>query len=388
MQVTKEGRVPLKNWAGDIEDGAAEQALHLTQLPFAFHHVALMPDCHVGYGMPIGGVLATQGVVVPNAVGVDIGCGMRAFPLDCTVDEFMPKRESVMHEIQRAIPTGFNHHREAQEDWYGVDSPEFGSEHPVLDREYQKSLTQLGTLGGGNHFIEVQADEDGGVWFTLHSGSRNVGLQVAKHYNALAVELNERWHSSVPKEHELAFLPLDSDEGQAYLAEMNACLTFAYKNREHMMHAIQSVLYREGFTWGDDFDVHHNYAAMENHFGKNVMVHRKGAARAREGARVIIPGSMGSHSYLGVGKGNHESFTSCSHGAGRTMGRKAAIREIPAEQVIAEMKAADISLFKPKRGDVAEECRQAYKNIDAVMDAQADLVTPVTVLRPLAVIKA
>jgi tRNA-splicing ligase RtcB len=388
MDVFADGGLPIKSWAVNLEDGCAEQARNISHLPMLFRHVALMPDAHQGFGMCIGGVAALSGAVSPSMVGVDIGCGMRAFPLDCTVDEFMPKRESVMHEIQRAIPTGFNHHREAQEDWYGVDSPEFGSEHPVLDREYQKSLTQLGTLGGGNHFIEVQADEDGGVWFTLHSGSRNVGLQVAKHYNALAVELNERWHSSVPKEHELAFLPLDSDEGQAYLAEMNACLTFAYKNREHMMHAIQSVLYREGFTWGDDFDVHHNYAAMENHFGKNVMVHRKGAARAREGARVIIPGSMGSHSYLGVGKGNHESFTSCSHGAGRTMGRKAAIREIPAEQVIAEMKAADISLFKPKRGDVAEECRQAYKNIDAVMDAQADLVTPVTVLRPLAVIKA
>jgi len=383
MKVISEGRVPLKIWTDTAEDGALAQAANLAILPFAFRHVAIMPDCHQGYGMPIGGVLATQGVVIPHAVGFDIGCGMRAWPLECTRDEFMAKREAIMHDIQRVIPTGFNHHKEKQPDWFDPSN-----DTPVLDREYQKSLTQIGTLGGGNHFIEAQADEDGMAWFMLHSGSRNVGFQVAKHYNALAIAMNDRWHSSVPKEHELAFLPLESDEGQTYLAEMSACLHFAYLNREHMMHAIQSILHREGIGWGDEIDIHHNYAVMENHFGKNVMVHRKGAVRAREGETVIIPGSMGSASYIGVGLGNRESFMSCSHGAGRTMGRKAAQRTIPAEQVVAEMKAADISLFKTKRGDVAEECRQAYKDIDEVMANQSDLVAIEKRLRPLAVIKA
>jgi tRNA-splicing ligase RtcB len=382
MQVTKEGRVPLKNWAADIEDGAAEQALHLTQLPFAFHHVALMPDCHTGYGMPIGGVLATQGVVIPNAVGVDIGCGMRAFPLDCTVDEFMPKRDAIMHEIQRAIPTGFNHHHDEQEEWAGLELLNAGR-LPILEREYPKSLYQLGTLGGGNHFIEAQADEDGGVWFMLHSGSRNVGLQVAKHYNDLAIELNERWHTAVPKSWELAFLPLESDEGQAYLREMNACLAFAKENRARMWLAIGEALEEQGIELDGGFDVHHNYAAMENHFGKNVMVHRKGAVRARDGELVIIPGSMGTASYIARGLDNPDSFMSCSHGAGRTMGRKAATRD-PAVQ----KSLADMTTMLYSDSSALDEAPLAYKNIDAVMDAQADLVTPVTVLRPLAVIKA
>lgn len=389
MQVDASGRVPLKIWTDDMEEGALEQSRHLADLPFAFRHVAIMPDTHQGYGMPIGGVLATVGVVIPNAVGVDIGCGMRAWPLDCTVDEFMAKRDAIMHEIHRAIPTGFSHHKESQPDWAGAELLQVGDgRFPILEREYEKSLTQIGTLGGGNHFIEAQADAGGMAWFMLHSGSRNVGFQVAKHYNKLAVDMNARWHSSVPKEHELAFLPLDSDEGQTYIKEMNACLRFAYLNREHMMHAIQSVLYREGIGWGDEIDIHHNYATMENHFGKNVMVHRKGAVRARDGETVIIPGSMGSASYIGVGLGNRESFMSCSHGAGRAMGRKAAQRAIPAADVLAEMEAADISLYKAKKADVAEECRQAYHDIDMVMANQADLVRTTTTLRPLAVVKA
>lgn len=389
MKVISEGRVPLKVWTDTAEDGALEQAANLASLPFAFRHVALMPDTHWGYGMPIGGVLATQGVVIPNAVGVDIGCGMRVWPLDCTVDEFMPKRDTIMHEIHRAIPTGFNHHKEKQPDWLDLfEEVLLYGETPILEREYDKSLYQIGTLGGGNHFIEAQAGEDDSVWLMLHSGSRNVGFQVAKHYNGLAISLNERWHTKVPKEHELAFLPLDSGEGQTYMKEMNACLRFSFLNRRHMMYTIQEVLEREGITCGDYVDVHHNYAVMENHFGKNVMVHRKGAVRARDGEIVIIPGSMGSSSYIGRGLGNRESFMSCSHGAGRTMGRNDAKRTFTVEQVVAEMKAADISLFKTKKGDVAEECQQAYKDIDEVMANQSDLVTIEKRLRPLAVIKA
>ncbi len=192
----------------------------------------------------------------------------------------------------------------------------------------------------------------------------------------------------VPKEWELAFLPLDSREGQDYLTEMHLCLDFAYTNREHMMFAIQGILRQAGLECGDYVDVHHNYATIEHHFGHNVMVHRKGAVRARAEETVLIPGSMGSASYIATGLGCPDSFDSCSHGAGRRMGRKAAMRDIPAEDVLAEMQAADITLVKPKMNDVAEECRAAYKDIAEVMAAQTDLVSPVLRLRPLAVVKA
>jgi len=390
MNVSTAGRIPLKVWTDDLEEGAAEQAAHLAELPFAFHHVALMPDAHQGYGMPIGGVLATEGVVVPNAVGLDIGCGMRTWPTGVSVAEFMPHRDAVMHQIQRDVPTGFAHHQKMQAEWWVTDGVEDAMAHPIVCREYESSLHQVGTLGGGNHFIEAQADESGDVWMMLHSGSRNLGKQVADHYNRLAVALNAQWHSSVPASWELAFLPLDSDAGRSYVAEMDLCLLFARTNRERMEARIRSVLDAvfPVAAPGESLDVHHNYAAMEHHFGRNVMVHRKGAVRAREGERVIIPGSMGSSSYIALGKGEPQSFASCSHGAGRAMGRKAAKRAIPAQQVIEEMRAADIALFKAKRGDVAEECRQAYKDIDAVMAAQSDLVTVAVRLRPLAVVKA
>ena len=390
MNVTTGGRVPLKSWAEDLEAGAAEQAEHLTDLPFAFRHVALMPDAHQGYGMPIGGVLATMGVVVPNAVGVDIGCGMRAGATDVRVNNLRPGTvDNIMRRITELVPTGFKHHATDQAGWEDLLPDLVNSQDaPVVNREYFASLRQIGTLGGGNHFIEAQADGEGALHFMLHSGSRNIGFKVAKHYNDLARELNSRWHASVPREWDLAFLPLDSDEGKLYMREMNVCLAFAKENRARMWSAIRSVLADYSIALDDGFDVHHNYAALENHYGKNVVVHCKGAVRARKGERVIIPGSMGSRSYIGTGMGNPESFSSCSHGAGRAMGRKAAKRDISAAQVLAEMEAAGIALFKPDTADVAEECQQAYKDIDDVMAAQVDLVAPTLTLRPVAVIKA
>lgn len=380
MNVDMTERVPIKMWA-DPDEGTLEQARHLAALPFAFRHVALMPDTHIGYGMPIGGVLATRGTVIPNAVGVDIGCGMRLWKTGVTVDEFIPVRDKVLNYIQRNIPTGFGRHKNPR------DIPEMPDIDP-LQAQADIAALSIGTLGGGNHFIEVQRDEDGNVWAMLHSGSRNLGKTMCDHYNRAARDLNARWHSQVPDEWQLAFLPLDTDEGQEYMAVMGYCLEFAKANRAAMQAAVVEAF--TAFLPGAAdcsvaFDIHHNYAAMEHHFGQNVMVHRKGAVKAR--GPVIIPGSMGSASYFCSGLDNPESFGSCSHGAGRAMGRKQAQREISVESVVLEMRDADIALYKANKSDVAEECRAAYKDIEDVMAHQADLVSADVRLTPLGVVK-
>ena len=281
--------------------------------------------------MPIGGVLATEGVVVPNAVGVDIGCGM------CSIRTSMPEitvdsLKKIMVEIRKRIPLGMNRHKEPQ----GSERmpPGYaGLELPVVEREYGKALCQLGTLGGGNHFIEIQKGSDGHIWIMIHSGSRNIGKQVADYYNKKAVEINEKWFSSVPAKWELSFLPMDSGDGQKYLREMQYCVDFALSNRMLMMDRITELVHEiTGATFEPMINIAHNYARMENHFGKNVLVHRKGATSARDGETGIIPGSQGTASFIVRGKGSAESFESCSHGAGRKMGRKQAERTLNLEE--------------------------------------------------------
>jgi tRNA-splicing ligase RtcB len=379
-QLEKFVRVPIKAWALPDENTLI-QAINLANLPFAFKHIALMPDTHVGYGMPIGGVAALDGVISPAMVGVDIGCGMRVWQTGLVVDEFMPIREKVLKSISRLVPVGFNRH----------DTPRDIPNMPDIEHLHEQEATarvSVGTLGGGNHFIEVQKDDQGMVWVMIHTGSRNLGKATCDRYNKIARTLNTRWHSIVPDKWELAYLPVDSDEGHEYLTAMNYCLDFAHANREHIMWAVLDAFKEHAPASSHAsgvFDIHHNYAAIENHFGRNVWVHRKGAVRAV--GQVIIPGSMGSSSYLCKGLENEDSFKSCSHGAGRTMGRKEAIRNIDCADVLDEMAQADIMLLKPKMSDVAEECRQAYKDIDEVMANQADLVTPEIRLTPLGVIK-
>ena len=390
MKVVCGQGVPLKSWAEGLEETAFAQAISLTLLPFAYKHVALMPDAHQGYGMPIGGVLATEGVVVPNAIGVDIGCGMRFGETETLVEDLHPgELDAVMLKIQEAIPTGFNHHQKAQSGW-ATEQYLADMDIPIVTQEYEASLRQIGTLGGGNHFIEAQEGETGRLCFMVHSGSRNIGFKVANHYNKLAIEMNEMWHTSVPKNWELAFLPIESANGKAYMREMSACLEFAWHNRAIMWEAITDVLWDElGVDLDIGFDIHHNYAAWENHYGKNVLVHRKGAVRARYGERVIIPGSMGTHSYIGMGQGNDDSFQSCSHGAGRKMGRREAKRVLDNDAEMQDMKDAGIRLFGGGRGnDWLDECKSAYKNIDDVMAQQADLVHVLQLVSPLAVVKA
>ena len=310
--------------------GALEQATNLANLPFVFKHIAIMPDAHQGYGMPIGGVMATKDVVIPNAVGVDIGCGMCAIKTSIS-DIDIDNLKTIMSLVRKTVPVCFAHQQKEQDESlmpYGIDFED--DRYPIVKREYPSALKQLGTLGGGNHFIEFQKGSDGFIWIMIHSGSRNIGYQVANHYNKLAISLNEKWHSKVPKEWQLAFLPIDSKEGQAYLEEMQYCVNFALANRSLMMDRIKAAFSEtiENIEFGDMINIAHNYATIEHHFGKNVMIHRKGATRAYTNDIGIIPGSQGTKSYIVKGLGNTESFKSCSHGAGRVMGRKQAQREL------------------------------------------------------------
>jgi tRNA-splicing ligase RtcB len=380
---------PIKLWLDDLEAGALEQAKHLANLPFAFRHIALMPDAHQGYGMPIGGVLATEGVVIPNAVGVDIGCGMCAVQTSVQAIE-QDSLKQIMGNIRKRIPVGFKHHNKAQDESFMPDGPaEDGLDAlRIVRKEYKAALKQVGTLGGGNHFLEIQQGSDGHVWLMIHSGSRNLGYKVAHHYNKLAIALNRKWHTSVPEQWQLAFLPLDGRKGQDYLLEMQYCVDFALANRRLMMERLQEVFAEVvgEVAFADMINIAHNYAAMEHHFKKDVMIHRKGATKASTDQLGIIPGSQGTASYIVQGRGEPESFMSCSHGAGRRMGRKQAQKEL---YLAAEKERLDaIGVIHGLRNSKdLDEAPGAYKDISVVMANQQDLVDIQVELRPLAVIK-
>lgn len=387
QQVISTEKLPIKLWLNDIEPGALAQARNLANLPFIFKHVALMPDAHEGYGMPIGGVLATNGVVIPNAVGVDIGCGMCALKTnlpDITTETI----KQIMSGIRELVPLGFDHH-ESRQDETLMPSKENIIENGVVERQFLAALKQIGTLGGGNHFIEIQKGSDRHIWIMIHSGSRNIGLKVAEHYNKVAKRLNEMWFSSVDASKDLAYLPIETYEAKNYMKEMQYCVDFAFANRKLMMDNILSVFAKilgSDFAALDLINIAHNYARWENHYGKNVLVHRKGATSAKEGETGIIPGSQGTKSYIVKGLGNQESFTSCSHGAGRKMGRKQAMRELDLEAEIARLDEQGIVHAIRTVRDL-DEAPGAYKSIDVVMENQKDLVEILVELTPLAVIK-
>ncbi len=394
-------KLPVFFWTDKIEEIAMEQIKHLANLPFAFHHVAIMPDCHSGYGMPIGGVLATKKVVIPNAVGVDIGCGMCAVKTSLKAEQLDRETlKKIMGEIRKVIPVGFEHHKQEQNEGlmplklYALDSN--NSNYRICSKEYRSALKQLGTLGGGNHFIEIQKDRKNNVWIMIHSGSRNLGKKVADYYNKLAVEFDKLWFSTVPKEWELAFLPIETQEAKDYLIEMQYCVDFALANRKLMMDRIIQIFIKQGL-FNNDFiglqatrksfiNIAHNYAVWENHFGENVIVHRKGATLAREGTVGIIPGSQGTKSYIVTGRGNPDSFNSCSHGAGRKMGRNQARKNLNLEEE--KKKLDDQGIIHGVRGiNNLDEAAGAYKDISEVMSNQKDLVRILAELTPMAVIK-
>lgn len=399
-------------WCENPEQGAVDQAKILANQPWIVGHVALMPDTHQGYGMPIGGVIACDNVVVPNAVGMDVGCGMAAVKTSLTsIDKTTLK--NIMILIRKWIPVGFNSHSGPQ------DSTLMPSTHDlplnaICKTHYNHALKQLGTLGGGNHFIEIQEGDDGYIWFMLHSGSRALGYAVCNHYAQQADAINQQYYSYTK---DLGFLPMNSDIGRAYWAEMQFALNYAQANRDLMVQRVQHAFRvahlvcshcrgkggskgqkcpfcEGGLQQGDQrniyFDkpinIHHNYASIEHHFGKNVVVHRKGATLARTGVTGIIPGSQGTSSYIVRGKGDKASMNSCSHGAGRKMSRTRAQKTLNLDNEKGTLDAKGIIHAIRTKKDL-DEASGAYKDIETVMDEQKDLVDILVKLSPLAVVK-
>jgi len=379
----KSEKLPIYLWAKDIEEGALMQANNLANHPFAFHHITIMPDVHEGYGMPIGGVLATEKVIIPNAVGVDIGCGVTARK---TSLKGVSKEDlkNILGKIREEIPVGFAHYKVSQDK---INMPKFNFSKEI-EKEYESALYQVGTLGGGNHFIEIQKDSKEYIWIMVHSGSRNLGFKVAHFYNHLAKELNKKNKIKISEKWDLCYLVLQSKEGKSYWQDMNFCLQFAYNSRSLMLSKI-SKIFEDHFPtveFEKEINIHHNYASLEKHFGKEVIVHRKGAISAVKDQIGLVPGSQGTHSYLIKGLGNTLSFNSCAHGAGRRMSRKEARRSLSLEEEKSKLdKKGILHAIRGKRD--LDEAASAYKNIEEVMDKQKDLAQIIEIFAPLAVVK-
>lgn len=379
-------------WCENPEEGAIKQAINISQHPWLVGNVCLMPDTHEGYGMPIGGVVALENAICPNMVGVDIGCGMLAVETslaDITTEqlkEILGGSKENKGGISGRIPVGFNHHNKDQAHlFFDLDLWE---ETTICKQEKKSAKRQIGTLGGGNHFIEIQRGDNGHIWFMIHSGSRNLGYKVANYYNEKAKELCLLWKQNKIVEDDLAILPIGTKEFRDYLKEMNICLQFAYHNREFIANVIKEEFIRVcgNAKFLQEINIHHNYASIENHYDRNVWVHRKGATLARKDTIGIIPGSQGTASYIVQGKGNEASLQSCSHGAGRKMSRKKAREEL---NLIEEQKKLDEKgiLHAIRNKSDLDEASSAYKDIDIVMEEQKDLVDILVKLTPLAVVK-
>lgn len=373
-------------WCENPENGALIQAINISSHPWLVGNVCLMPDTHEGYGMPIGGVAALDNAISPNMVGVDIGCGMLAVKTSLT-DIDKDSLKAVLGLIRKKVPVGFKHHEEKQQQSF-FDYVDLWEETIICKKEFQSAQKQIGTLGGGNHFIEIQKGSDGHIWFMIHSGSRNLGKKVADYYNKRAEELCRMWKYDDLIEKQLCVLPMGTEDFTLYHKEMSICLKFSNANRSLMANFIKEAFLEvlPDTEFEDEINIQHNYAALENHFGKNVWVHRKGATLARANTIGIIPGSQGTSSYIVKGKGNEASLCSCSHGAGRKMSRKKAREELDLEN---EKKVLDDKgILHAIRGiEDLDEASSAYKDIDVVMSEQQDLVDILVKLEPLAVVK-
>jgi tRNA-splicing ligase RtcB (3'-phosphate/5'-hydroxy nucleic acid ligase) len=383
--------VPIRTWLppDEIEPGAMEQLRNTASHPEAGPAIAVMPDCHQGFGVTIGCVFPTVDSVVPNAVGVDIGCGMCAVDTGVPLDPGAMDRSfwrSWMGDVQRDVPTGFGMHKAPQP--LGALERTLRAE-PLQHLLRDRAAYQIGTLGGGNHFLEAQVDENGRIWLMVHSGSRHTGLRIADFYHRLAVGSSER--RGLKTRPDLATLSLEEQDGQDYLIDMEWATDFALENRLRMINRMVEAFTRRvdglGLSVATDrlqiTNIHHNFAQIEEHQGRSLVVHRKGATSAVEGQLGIIPGSMGAPSYIVRGKGNPLSFNSCSHGAGRLMSRKAA-RKLVTESTF--QSALEGTYSKPSMG-YADEAPQAYKDIRAVIERQQDLVEIAHTLRPIITIK-
>jgi tRNA-splicing ligase RtcB len=394
--------VPIKAWTRGVqlEDQARQQLLNVAQLPFIFKWVAAMPDVHWGVGATVGSVIPTKGAIIPAAVGVDIGCGMMAVQTNMNARDLPENLKGIRDAIERAVPHGRTNHggpgdRGAWNDIpsrnleiWGTLKPRYDAileKHPKLDRGNHSN--HLGTLGTGNHFIEVCLDESDAVWFMLHSGSRGVGNRMGGYFIELARKDMEKFFITLP-DRDLAYFPEHSEHFGDYVEAVEWAQDFARLNRDLMMEQIVSAVHGSGevpaFTAElKAINCHHNYVARERHYGENILVTRKGAVRAREGDMGIVPGSMGARSYVVRGKGNAESFESCSHGAGRAMSRTEAKRRF----TLADHERMTAGVECRKDAEVIDETPAAYKSIEAVMAAQADLVEIVHTLHQVVCVK-
>jgi tRNA-splicing ligase RtcB (3'-phosphate/5'-hydroxy nucleic acid ligase) len=387
--IRRPGRVPIVSWAADLEGGALEQATNLSNLPFAIDHVALMPDAHAGYGMPIGGVLFADQAVVPYAIGVDIGCGVALVETDLTAETLTPAElKAVLAQIARDVPVGSSGQPKAVDPRAAIGEMGIALPASIEAGWFARAVNQLGTLGSGNHFLEVQRDEAGTVFVMLHSGSRSLGKTICDSFHKRALALDRARHLALPH-NELAYLPLGTPEFEGYWAAMTFALRFAEVNRSRMLDAVEAAFARHSRVGRIDrlVDVHHNYAAWEHHVGRDGIVHRKGAVRAQAGEMVLIPGSMGTASYVAEGLGNADAFDTCQHGAGRALSRTKARKAKTSAEVFAEMADLGVAIHSGDPKTVAEEAPFAYKDIETVMAASADLVRPRKRLTPLGVVK-
>lgn len=406
MQTIKEeNKWPIKAWIDgvELEDAARAQLLNVAAMPFIHKHIAVMPDVHWGMGATVGSVIPTVGAIIPAAVGVDIGCGMMAVQTSLKASDLPDSLAGIRSAIEAAVPhgrsddggindVGRHDHKNmprAVLDAYADVGPglvKIAGKHEKVVRAAQNAPYHMGTLGTGNHFIEVCLDEDQRVWLMLHSGSRGIGNKIGSYFIERAKEEMRRWFINLP-DADLAYIPEGSELFSEYMEGLHWAQEFARKNRETMMVLVVGAIKKE---LGREFDAsvmavncHHNYVNKEHHFGKNVWLTRKGAVRARQGDMGIIPGSMGVRSFIVRGKGNEQSFCSCSHGAGRKMSRTQAKKLYS----VADHVRATEGVECKKDGSVIDETPMAYKDIDAVMAAQSDLVEIVHTLKQVVCVK-
>ncbi len=369
----------------DIEEITLEQIDKMLELPHLFKHIAIMPDAHLGKGAVIGSVVATKDIIVPNIVGVDIGCGISAYQTEIVLDEKLNNRgfwQDWYYNVKAKIPLGFDSYCDKQSMRHLDKQLKAVELLKLLDGAGK----QLGTLGGGNHFIEAQTDKDRHVWFMIHSGSRHIGFRIAKYYNDVAKDENIKNKEETPSN--LWFLKLDSESGQNYHTDMSWAIDYALESRWRMLqHSVDSFFEKLNEPTKDvrkeGINIHHNFANLEKHFGENVIIHRKGATQAQYNQIGIIPGSMGTASYIVNGKGNPDSYESCSHGAGRVMSRKQAKKTISKEKLQKTMKETytDVSM------KFVDEAPEAYKDINKVVDNQKDLIEVLYKLKPIITLK-
>ena len=394
-KIITKGKVPVKIYTDDVDPQALDQLLNIAQLPFIHSHIAAMPDVHVGIGATVGAVIPTQGAIIPAAVGVDIGCGMNAVRLSLKADQLPDNPKPVRSAIEAAVPVGFAMHADKP----GVPASAVHALDGGLDRivgkhpailKMQKHVErtwaqQLGTLGGGNHFIELCLDENQDVWVMLHSGSRGIGNIIGRYFIDLARKDMGKHLANLP-DRDLAYLQEGSEHFDDYVAAVRWAQDYAMTNRREMMRLILDALARRlpPFKPTEEaINCHHNYVAVENHFGEQLFITRKGAIRAGLDELGIIPGSMGAKSYIVRGKGEPNSFCSCAHGAGRRMSRGQAKKKFTAQDLIAQTAGVECR----KDAGVIDEIPGAYKPIDEVMANQADLVEVVHTLKQVVCVK-